>query len=383
MSAAPPDVRSLVCDLIRFDSVSSRTNRPVADFCRDRLEAAGFECESIDYDDRSGVGKRSIVARRGDATEAVAYFGHTDVVPADDWTGPGGPFDPVVDEGRLYGRGSCDMKGSVAAFLTAAASCDAPAYVVLTADEETGFGGARSVRERSAIYRQLLKDNVGGIIGEPTLGRVVHGHKGGVVWTFEAAGTQAHSSFGVDDSATLKLMTMLTPLRELIARIERENVDDRFDPPGPTPNVMLTDASPAINVTSASASVRVFLRTTPAMDLGRLTAEARGLAEANGIDFRSTPPSAAFFRDASDPYVRRLCERTGTSQPATVSYGTDACIFGDVANLAVCGPGSIEQAHTQDEWISLDELDNGVRLFSELLQTPIAAGEKTMAAAGR
>ena len=381
MTAAPSDVVSLLLDLIRFDSVSSRTNRPVADFCRDRLERIGFECEVIDYDDRHGIGKRSIVARRGRADGAMAYFGHTDVVPADDWSGPGGAFDPVIDNGRLYGRGSCDMKGSIAAMLTAAAGGDDPAYIVLTADEETGFGGARSICERSTLYRELLDDNVGGIIGEPTLGQVVHGHKGGVVWTLEATGTQGHSSFGVEDSATLKLMAALTPLRELIARIETEYIDDRFHPPGPTPNVMLTDATPAINVTSALATARVFLRATPRMDVDRLTDEAKSLASAYGLTFRSTPPSPAFFRSADSPYIAGLCERTGTTRPETVSYGTDACIFGDVPNLAVCGPGSIEQAHTRDEWISLDELESGVDLFANLLRNPILTASRRDATA--
>ena len=367
------DVVGLLHELIRFDSVSARSNVAVADFCEARLRDCGFETEAIDYDDRRGVPKRSIVARRDGASAAqpLAYFGHTDVVPADEWTGPGGPFEPVVTEGRVYGRGACDMKGSVAAMLTAAEQCDAAAYVVLTADEETGFGGAKSVVAESRLYRDLLAADARGIIGEPTLGQVVCGHKGGFVWTIEATGTQRHSSFGTDDSATLRLLAVLPTLNDLVSEMQSEERfrDVRFDPPGPTPNVMLADAAPAINVTSAKATARVFVRTTPDFPAAELTDAMRRACERESVAFRAPDPSPAFFRNADDPYVRGMCERTGTKRATTVAYGTDACIFGSVPKLVVCGPGGIEQAHTKDEWIAVDELHRGVELYASLLQT--------------
>ncbi len=135
-------------DLIRYNSVSCRSNVEISDYVQERLEGQGCTVERLEYDDDQGVRKVSLVAKKGIGTGGLAYFGHTDVVPADAWTGPeGNPFQPCVREGRLYGRGSCDMKGSIAAMLAAAERFPAdrlrePLYIICTADEEIGYGGA-------------------------------------------------------------------------------------------------------------------------------------------------------------------------------------------------------------------------------------------------
>src|SRR5690606_17102638 len=114
----------------------------------------------------------------------MAYFGHTDVVPADPWfSREHGPFQPTVVGERLYGRGSCDMKGSVASMLAAAArfspsQLKQPVYITCTADEEIGYGGAAAVVKRSKLYREMVAGGSRGIIGEPTLLEVVYAHKG-------------------------------------------------------------------------------------------------------------------------------------------------------------------------------------------------------------
>ena len=364
-----PDVVKLAADLVAIPSVSRDSNLDVASRCEEELIGSGFAVEHIDDDDH-GQTKRSLVAVRGEVTGGTfAYFGHTDVVPADDWTGPGGPFDPVVVDDRLYGRGACDMKGSVAAMLTAAAETTAPCVVVLTSDEEVGFGGAKAVVSRSASWGDIVAGGVRGVIGEPTLRRVLHGHKGGLIWRMTARGKQGHTSFGVDASATLAMLPVLAELRLVVEELRSDPRyrSDAFTPPGPTPNVRLTDESPALNVTSASASAQVFLRLVPNADPAELSARMRSVCERHGVEWWSSPGSPAFFRDPSDDYIRSLCELTGGSS-STASYGTDACIFGAVPQLAVLGPGSIEQAHTKDEWIALDELHEGVGLYRRLIE---------------
>src|SRR6266436_5635381 len=101
--------------LIRFDSISRSSNAAVTDFAEKSLRELGFATERLEYDDAQGVKKACVVGKKGDGTGGLAYFGHTDVVPADRWfSTEHGPFEPTVKDGRLYGRGSCDMKGSVA-----------------------------------------------------------------------------------------------------------------------------------------------------------------------------------------------------------------------------------------------------------------------------
>ena len=132
----------------------------------------------------------------------LAYFGHTDVVPAINWfTEEHGPFVPAVQEGKLYGRGACDMKGSVASMLAAAERFEAaelkqPVYVACTADEEIGYGGAIQVKETSRFYREMVEAQTRTIVGEPTLLDVVYAHKGGCSFEATARGESAHSSTG-------------------------------------------------------------------------------------------------------------------------------------------------------------------------------------------
>src|SRR5437588_6011858 len=111
-------------ELIRHPSPSAQSNVPITETVARRLQDLGFETERIDYDDAHGVRKANVFGRKGSGTGGVAFFSHTDVVPADDWA-MGDPWEPQVQDGRLYGRGSCDMKGPVACSLAAAALFDA------------------------------------------------------------------------------------------------------------------------------------------------------------------------------------------------------------------------------------------------------------------
>src|SRR5690606_25207720 len=151
MSSAPIEPLPLLLSLLRFDSVSARSNVAVTDFVAATLLRLGFELERCDYTDSRGVTKSNLLATRwphgdGNAEDdrpagecgGVAYFAHTDVVPADGCTGHGKPFEPVVQENHVYGRGSCDMKGSLVAMITAASRIDprqqtAPLTIACTA----------------------------------------------------------------------------------------------------------------------------------------------------------------------------------------------------------------------------------------------------------
>src|SRR5439155_9992763 len=114
------NAQQYVSELIRFDSVSSKSNVPVTDYAERALKRRGSETERLEYDDAHGVRKACVVGKLGQGTGGLAYFGHTDVVPASPWfSDEHGPFEPTIQAGRLYGRGSCDMKGSVACMLAA------------------------------------------------------------------------------------------------------------------------------------------------------------------------------------------------------------------------------------------------------------------------
>ena len=183
--------------LIGFDSTSHLSNRMISKYLQLKLTKHGFVTEKLEYRDKRRVRKVNIVARKGGGSGGLAFFAHTDTVPADDWFSRRyGPYEPAIAKERLYGRGSCDMKGSIACMLTAAQrysweQLQQPLYLVFTADEEIGFHGARYVVEQSSTYREMVENNTRGVIGEPTGLEVVRAHKGMCIFTVTSRGKAA------------------------------------------------------------------------------------------------------------------------------------------------------------------------------------------------
>ncbi|WP_235935118.1 M20 family metallopeptidase [Candidatus Laterigemmans baculatus] len=368
--------------LVRFASPSHVSNTPVTDWLEQQLKQAGFQCERIERTDAAGVAKSNLVARRGPAGSdaavggGLAYFAHTDVVPADVWEGPGGAFEPVVQDGRLYGRGSCDMKGSLAAMVAAAhsinpASQTHPLWIVCTADEEVGFHGARQVARESKLFRQMVAEQPVGIIGEPTELDVVHAHKGIEGCKLTSRGRAAHSSTREGRNANLAMVPLLDELLAIHRETERDSRwhDERFDPPTVTWTFGVSDFTHAINVTPAVSRAWVSFRTMPEIDGHELLERVRRKAVELGIEFEPLDGGGTLWVDADHPWVQSMCEMAGRPAARTVSYCTDGGLFTELEALVVCGPGSIAQAHTTDEFIELDQLAAGVELYRKLIKS--------------
>lgn len=370
--------------LIEFDSASPRSNRLIARYLELKLAKHGFVVERLRYHDAAGVAKHCLVGKKGSGPGGFAWFGHMDTVPADRWfSDRHGPFEPFQAQGRLYGRGSCDMKGPIGCFLAAAGPLAAgsfrrPLYVVLTADEETGYGGARCVVEESEYYREMVQQRVKGVIGEPTSLDVVHGHKGSLLLAIRARGVAAHSSTVAGRSANWALIPFLAAMQAMRHETERDPrwMNAEFQPPGLSMNICLADNSPALNVTASEATCRIYLRPMPGMDMQPLLDRLRGLAESGGLEFavpRSAPP---LYTDPRSPFVREALGLCGRSQSRTVGYGTDGALLGELADLIVCGPGSIEQAHTEDEWVAIDQLHEATLLYDRMIRHWCEVGEQ-------
>lgn len=371
--------------LIAIESVSSSSNAKISDFAANQLRFLDFDVERTEYVDTSGVTKVNLVARRdppGFADHAcehgggLAYFCHTDVVPADEWSGPGGdPFRGVVDHDRIYGRGSCDMKGSFVAMLAAAASVKThdqikPLWIVCTADEEVGFQGAEHVVKHSPQFREIVKFQPVGIIGEPTQLSVVHAHKGIKGFQITSHGRAAHSSSRDGINATIAMVPMLSTLLELLQLSENESryYDHRFDPPTLTWNFGVDGHKTAINVTPPRCDAWVTFRTMPDVDGDDLIEVARSRASELGLDFQLYPGGSPVWVDPDTACIRTMCDLTGQTKSQTVCYATDGGQFTELKQLLVCGPGDIAQAHTTDEWISIDQLDRGADIYTKAIR---------------
>lgn len=377
--------------LITFDSVSSRSNRAISDWVSERLETLGFTIEQTSYLDHAGIEKTNVLAKRepintsnnhalrskwhASDPKGVAYFCHTDVVPTRGWNGPGDdPFSPKLVDNRIYGRGSCDMKGSLAAMMAAAAEVDhidqrQPLWIVCTADEEVGFIGAKQLVAESPGYQEIVSQQPLGLIGEPTNLNVVHAHKGIIGFKITSIGKAAHSSTKHGINANRQMVPLLQKLLEINERTESESNyhDDRFDPPTLSWNFGCNDGCTAINITPDLSTAWLSLRPMPEIDGSDLISEVYSCASELGLKVEQCGQGPPMWISPDSKGIRELSELTG-STPRTVCYGTDGGELHALKERVVYGPGDIAQAHTTDEWIALEQLKMGSQSFCEILR---------------
>ncbi len=366
--------------MISIPSCSYMSNKPIADYLEKLIQGLGFVTERIEYTDtRSeprGVLKVSLVGKKGNGPGGFALCGHMDTVPVDTWT-EGNPFKPFVRNGRLYGRGACDMKGPTACMIEAASGLTAAQlkkslYLLLTSDEEI-TGGASQVVERSKMFREIVAGNVPMVIGEPTMMEVVYSHKTNWGFTATARGRAGHTSRDTGFNANLKLIPFLSEMKKMHDEVTTDPkwFNTEYDPPHIIWNIRINDGTTAANVYPPVSSCTVTCRTMPKVDLNALAARVRAAAQSMGLELTMANTSPSFYYiDPASPYIRDLLAINGKSRPLTAPYGTDAGALypGGARLLAISGPGSIDQAHTDDEWIDLAQLDMGIETYAKMIK---------------
>lgn len=363
-------------ELIRFDSTSFRSNGEVSDYVDSVLGQLGFETERIEHTDAHGVPKSNVIGCFGAGTGGVAYFGHTDVVPSDDWSiAEHGPFEPVLRDGRLYGRGSTDMKGSIACMLAAVESLRgepfrAPVYLSCTADEEIDHRGAEELIQRSQIYRDLVAGNACGIVGEATSLDVVYAHKGGCQIVVTSHGTASHSSTREGLNANMAMIPFLQEVKAIHDETESDLqwMNDEFNPPTLCVNVGINDHTRAVNITAPQSICTICFRPMPGIDTESLVARLRDAADKHGLDFHLKASNNPFHRDPKTTFVKSCQELSSGNPPRTVGYGSEAGNFTEIERLIVLGPGDIAQAHKSDEFIDLEQLHRGEEAYRKCIQ---------------
>ena len=370
-------VEEITKELVSFDTVSYRSNRSISETVAQWLEELGFSVEWLEYNDVHGVNKVSLVGKRepGRSGEVfgsgVAYMAHTDVVPVDDWeTGFNGPFEVVERQGRLYGRGTCDMKGSLASALVAAGRIHkqeqtGPLYFVVTADEEIGMHGAKQVNDSSKHFEEMVENDSFGIVGEPTELQVVHAHKGTLGYIVRSRGVSAHTSTGEGvnaNDALIPILARLQQLKELTLR-ETKYQNKSFDPPTLSWNMVLRNEPLAVNVTTALAEAEIFLRPMPGVDTSDLEREIESLSKAYGLELIKKSNNKPWVVDAKAEWILDMLKITENAEAKTVCYGTDGGVLQRLRRMVVCGPGSIAQAHRKDEWVAIDQLHRATQVY--------------------
>jgi len=362
--------------LIQLDSTCQRSNLEVSDYVEQVLQSLGCETERLDYRDENGILKVNVLGRKGAGRGGLAWFGHTDVVVSDDWSiAEHGPFEPTVREGRLYGRGSTDMKGPIACMLAALESVqnhefEHPIYISCSSDEELNHRGAIEITERSQFYRELVTGDARGIVGEPTSLDVVYAHKGGCHIRVTAQGKAAHSSTRDGVNANWAMIPFLHEMKALYDETESDRrwMDHEFEPPTICLNLGINDHTQAVNVTAPQSVSTICFRPMPTTDEEELLERIIASAERNGLKSEIKTRHPAFRRSPDTDFVNDGTALSSGRPPRTVAYGSEASNFTDIQRLIVLGPGDIKQAHKSDEWIDLDQLEQGESVYRKYLE---------------
>lgn len=376
------ETRDLLSDLIGFPTVSSDSNLEMIAYLAQRLGDAGARVE-ISTDD-SGA-KANLFATIGpDRDGGIVLSGHSDVVPVADQDWSHDPFRMAERDGRLYGRGACDMKGFIAAAVAmapriAAARSERPVHFALTYDEEVGCLGARAL---AATLRDRGLRPAVAVIGEPTSMQVIEGHKGCHEYTTHFTGLEGHGSVpdrGVN--AVEYAVRYVARLMELGTELKaRAPVDSRFEPPWTTINTGVLAGGVAHNVIPGKARVEWEMRPVRVADAdfvlealhrycsGVLIPQMRRVCPAAGIETRVIGEVAGLEPMSENAARDLVMDLTGANGADVVSFGTEAGIFQNLGiNVVVCGPGSIEQAHKPDEYVSLDQLGQCIGMLDRLV----------------
>ena len=367
--AAAPSTRALEMarSLVRINTVSRESNLGVIELVRDELSRHGV-ASRLTFDDERR--KANLFATLGAGKPAgVILSGHTDTVP---WDGQDWSVDPLgadVKDGRLYGRGSADMKcfiGLAVAQVPAFLAADLPfaVHLAFSYDEEVGGFGARRL---IADMRDAGVAPLGCIVGEPTGMIPALAHKGVYRWRCCVRGHAAHSSLTPQSVNAIEVgARVVAKLADMAARWRDEEPRyEGFDVPYSTGSVGVIEGGIADNVVPADCRFHYEFRNLPGSDVTAMQGEVRGYAETlepamravdgeAGIRFETLCEMPAFLAGADDPAVLLAQRLAATEATTLVAFGTEAGLFQRAGTpTVVCGPGHIAQAHQADEYVSL------------------------------
>ncbi len=352
--------RDTLTALVGYDSVVGRPNLSLIEAVADWLEGHGIACRVLIGPEGD---RANLFATIGDA-ERPGYVlsGHVDVVPAEEPEWQADPFTLRHEGERLVGRGACDMKGFVAAVLSAAPDLASlapavPIHIALSYDEEAGCRGVPHLIE---ALPELCAPPLGCIVGEPTGLVPVLAHKGKAALRLCATGRAGHSARpDLGENAIHKLLPVLTAAEAQARALQAEGPrDDRFEPPWSSLQVGTVAGGQALNIIPERAEAQVEARAIAGADPRELLAPVLDAAERAGVESQwlSTYPPLAL--ESGDPLAGMMSEVSGHDPVAAVSFGTEAGLFQKAGIPSIiCGPGDMARAHRPEEYLTVAELE--------------------------
>lgn len=373
--------------LVGFQTVSRNSNLDLIKWVEAYLGRHGVTCHLSHSENYK---KANLFATIGQGDGGIVLSGHTDVVPVDgqDWYSD--PFELREQDGKFFGRGTCDMKGFIAVVLAkipdlVSARLPYPLHIALSYDEEIGCLGVRHLLD------DLVRHNVkprGCIIGEPTSMNGVVGHKSGTAYVCEVTGLEVHSSLAPQGvNAVEYAARMIVKIRDIAQRLLREEKRHTgYEVPYSTLQTGVVEGGHASNIVPRTCVFRFDLRTLPWTNAEDLIGELNAFAQDELIpEMRAVAPHADItitqkgcvpgFSIAEDAPLTRYVQRLTKSNtpPGYVTFGSEAGLFQQINIPAViCGPGSISQAHKPDEFVPLDQLVLCEDFIDRLANTPFS-----------
>ena len=379
-----PEALKILSELIKFQTVSGSSNVQLIEYCEKKLSKLGATSFKTFDEGKERVNLFSTISGKQKLNGGgIILSGHTDVVPASskDWSSD--PFIATEKDNKIYGRGSCDMKGFIACSLAlapyfASQNLKKPIHFSFTYDEETACQGA------PIMIKELKKRNINCsicIVGEPTSMKAIQAHKGCYEYSTHFTGLAGHGSApdkGVNavEYAT-KFINKLMELREELKKREPKN--SVFTPPYTTLQIGRIKGGLARNVIADQCVVDWELRPVVPED-GEFVNKTMDAYVKNSLlpEMKKIYPKAdikkevigeiiGFNKEEKSEAINLVCNLTGDNSRDVVSFGTEAGLFQEIGiSTVVCGPGSIEQAHKIDEYVSIDQLKKCLKMPIDL-----------------
>jgi acetylornithine deacetylase len=360
------NIKQTLAELVRIDSVSSRSNAEIVAYLERRCEALKLKTKRFSYNDEQGIEKINLIALAGaefshDTSVELALVGHTDTVPYD----PNWPEATNLTErnGRLYGRGSCDTKGFIAAALSAVETINLsrlnkPLALIFTADEEIGLRGAKHLAQLRVLRVRYS------IVGEPTSLQPIRAGKGYSLAEVFVKGREAHSAYPALGASAIFRAARLINRLQTIAEQLKDDQHPAFDPPYTTLNVGVIHGGSAKNVLAGECRFTLEWRpipTQPSEHLLHLFNLAISEEKRDDPDFvcevDASRADSGFETAPESPLIRLLENETGLNSGA-VAFGTEGAQMQALgSDPVVIGPGDIREAHRTGEFVPVKELE--------------------------
>jgi acetylornithine deacetylase len=371
----------LLKQLVAFPTVSRESNLALIEFVAAYLRTFGIESEFFYNAQRT---KANLFATIGPRDQrGIVLAGHVDVVPVDGqrWT-----FDPFLlteDGGRLYGRGTADMKGFIASVLAAVPTLvretlALPVHLAFSYDEEVGCLGVRTML--AALGGRECKPRLC-LIGEPSELKPILGHKGKLAARCRVRGAACHSAYAPSGVNAIqyaaRLIARLDEIGERLA--QREHRDERFDPPFTTVQTGLIKGGSALNIVPSECEFDFEVRALPGFEPAAVMDELRNHATAHleprmravdaeaGVQFERLASYPALATSPDSDAARFLALLSGSRDFGTVAFGSEGGLYERTGiPTVICGPGSMDQGHRPDEFITREQLSRCDAMLARL-----------------